>query len=410
MNQKGFAAIFIAIPLILLVIVGFFIFSQKYHPSSGSLSDSASQHSNNSSDLNSIFSQGKCQGQNRVNFGVPIMKPEDVAYFIPLGTMVKGHVTPIDHQYYYPLVGPARNVYSPADGVIVQLSVQNNQIEKHLKDQNYDQYDVVIEHSCKIYSRLGLLSSVADKILEEAGGLEKNSKKAVRIPIRAGEVVGNVSNHSLDVWVYDADITLTGFIRPDHYQEEGKMQSVSVFDYYVEPIKASQLALDLRKADPRGGKIDYDIDGKLVGNWFVEGTNGYQGIERDSYWRSHLSFVYNVFDPNHLMISIGTFNGENDGYQFGVKGNIPDPKNVSMGTGMVKYELVSSTDFFESSGKRVNPFEKATDVVVENNDSHIAGVMLVQMTEKRKIKVETFLGKTADQVTGFTNNPQIYER
>lgn len=410
MPQKGFAAILIIIPIVILAIASLFLFSKKHNSPPSSSSGSVSEHHENSSDLNSIFSQGKCQGQSRVSFTAPMMKPEDVSSFVPLGLMARGHVTPIDHQYYYPMAGPARDVFSPADGVIVHLSIQNTQIEKHLKDQTYDQYDVLIEHSCKIYSRLGLLSSVSAKILKAAGGLSANTQKGVRIPIKAGELVGTVEGHSLDVWVYDADVTLTGFIRPDHYQELGKLHTASVFDYYVEPIRSEQLALNIRKAEPRGGKIDYDIDGKLIGNWFWENTNGYQGANDEAYWRRHLSFAPNVYDPTHLVISIGTFNGENDGYQFGVKDNGPDPKNVSQETGLIKYELADSMNIFENNGQRVNPLDKATNVVVENNDSRIAGVMLVEMIDKRKIKVETFPGKTADQVSGFTNKAQIYER
>ena len=38
------------------------------------------------------------------------------------------------------------------------------------------------------------------------------------------------------------------------------------------------------------------------------------------------------------------------------------------------------------------------------------GVVLVQVLEDQKIKFETFPGKIASEVTGFTNAAKIYER
>ncbi len=48
--------------------------------------------------------------------------------------------------------------------------------------------------------------------------------------------------------------------------------TVDTFDYFDEPVKSQLLAKSLRIALPVGGKIDYDIDGKLIGNWFREGS------------------------------------------------------------------------------------------------------------------------------------------
>ncbi len=38
------------------------------------------------------------------------------------------------------------------------------------------------------------------------------------------------------------------------------------------------------------------------------------------------------------------------------------------------------------------------------------GILLVQVLDSREIKFELFPGKTASQVTGFTENAKIYER
>ena len=44
------------------------------------------------------------------------------------------------------------------------------------------------------------------------------------------------------------------------------------------------------------------------------------------------------------------------------------------------------------------------------NRALASGVALFQLVEDRKLKVETFAGKTAAEVSGFTANARIYER
>ena len=71
----------------------------------------------NPADLNSIISNGKGQGSDLVKFGVSPMRPEDIGVIIPLGLMVKGHVTPIDHTYFHPKSGTdlyQYDVFAPA--------------------------------------------------------------------------------------------------------------------------------------------------------------------------------------------------------------------------------------------------------------------------------------------------------
>ncbi|MSQ32057.1 MAG: hypothetical protein EXR59_02315 [Dehalococcoidia bacterium] len=191
-----------------------------------------------------------------------------------------------------------------------------------------------------------------------------------------------------------------------------KVHSAQLFDYLKEPLKSQLLAHDLRQAEPRFGKIDYDIDGRAVGNWFLEGTGAYDNHGGgEDYWAGHRSLVYDALDPSGVMVSIGDWQGQ--ALQFGVKGNSPDPEDVSVDKGMVKYELVMTDYLVTSTGQkwdRQHYVNGLTFVDIDNVPSAVKGVLAVQLIESRKLKVETFLGKTADQVTGFTAAAIIYER
>ena len=141
-------------------------------------------------------------------FSVSPMKADDLAYIIPLGLMVKGHVTPIDHQYYYPpniLLGvnaPEYPVYSPADGYIVRVSrAPDQQVEAQLAPR--DGYDILIQHSCNVYSYLGLLTSLPDQISAAVGTIARGATKDLRIKVSAGQQVARVGGQSLDLTVFD---------------------------------------------------------------------------------------------------------------------------------------------------------------------------------------------------------------
>ncbi len=145
-----------------------------------------------------------------------------------------------------------------------------------------------------------------------------------------------------------------------------------------------------------------------MGNWFKQGSGGYDYAKdhRDSFWTSQLSIVYDHLDPTQIRFSIGDYNGKPA--QFGVAGNTPDPATVDKNSGLVKYELVS----YAYSGSDSIPWDQQTPIknIQGKNQTQIQGVVLVQMQEDRKIKFESFPGKRADQVSGFSEKAITYER
>ncbi|GEM_PF-1776022 len=359
-------------------------------------------------DLNQMWSRGRAVGKGPVRLTHAPMRIDDIKNFVPYGHMVGGHVTPIDHQYYYPKsIDPPRavDIFAPADGFVVMIGHRVQLTGSTERKRDYDDFALTVEHSGTFYTFYDLLTELDAAILGKLDQAvrERFAKKGqgppvhVRIPVKAGQVLGKVLGRSLDFAVINSETQLKGFLNPATYGHYAwRVHLVDPFDYYEEPIKGDLLKLNPRTAQPRGGKIDFDIEGRLAGNWFKEGTGGYPGT-RDprGYWLGHLAIVRHHLDTDKIIISIGDFDGRPR--QFGVKGNGPDPAQVSKENGVVKYELINMA--MPSSPR---PFEGA--------DGQVVGVVLLQVLDGRKLTVETFPGKTANEVAGFTKAALTYER
>ena len=349
----------------------------------------------------SAYDPGACSGSGPVNFTSPPRRLEDIEIIEPVGLMIGNHVTPIDHGYYYPpnwkpADNPSefRDVLAPAEGVITDLDIVGGRA---------GDYRMVIHHTCTFYTIYIHLKELSPKIAQKVGTVTRNVRP--NIQVTAGEVIGRAN--AFDFSVHDDEVVLKGFVVPEHYSgEPWKIHTVDMFAYFVESVKSQLLAKNIRQAEPRGGKIDYDIDGRLVGNWFVENTNGYEGLNKAAggeYWKTHLSFAYDGLDPSLIIVSIGNFS--NEPKQFAVKGNGPDPATVSMSTGLVKYQLVD-IDYKDATGQYWDRIHYANGIKAIGREE-VRGVILVQMMQDRRIKVEIFPGADA---SAFTSNVVIYER
>ncbi len=349
-----------------------------------------------------------CTGKGTVNFTSPPRKLENIELIKPIGLINadSGHVTPTDHGYYYPPNwkpedNPAefKDVLAPADGVITTVQLVGGR---------QGDYRLIIHHTCTFYTIYIHVKELSPKIAKEVGEFSTMTKNT-NIPVIGDEVIGRAN--AFDFSVHDDDVILEGFIVPENYKGESwKIHTVDMFAYFVEPIKSQLLEKNIRQVEPRAGKIDYDIDGRLVGNWFVENTNGYEGTEdnrnKGKYWATHLSFAYDGIDPSLIMVSIGDYNGESK--QFAVKGNSPNPAIVSMLDGVVKYEL-TDYDYKDETGQFWDRRSYAKDLKAVGG-SQVQGVVLAQLIEDRKLKFEAFPGKTISNATGFTSSAVIYER
>lgn len=352
-----------------------------------------------------------CEGNGSFLLGTSPIALKDLQKILPMGVMSSEHITPTDHQYFHTVgfSGPKDDtenldrfkIYAPADGEIVSVGT--------LYGRN--DYRIVIAHTCTFYTIFIHIDKLSEKVINaisENGVVPEQSWN--RIPVKEGKVIGTIGIGKFDFSVVDETVTLKGFARRETYDdnqkgEVWKTHTVDTFDYYKEPVKSELLKKNTRKVPPFGGKIDYDIDGKIVGNWFVEDTGGYRGLGNWNYWLTHLSIVYDAFDTNQIVISIGEFEGR--GQQFGVKGNAPNPATIGVESGIVKYELFPY-DYYSGNVKwdGINYVEDIKAV----NTNDVRGIALFELIEARRLKAEFFPGKSAAQVNGFTGNAKVYER
>jgi hypothetical protein len=345
-----------------------------------------------------------CTG-GRITFEYPPVDLDQIEYITPLGLMSGSHVTPVDHQYYQNFKEPDREiaVYSPAAGTITDIQHMQETVADGAAEE-IDDYRVVIEHTCTISSIFIHVGQLSPRITASAPPPGDHAR--VEIEVAAGEAIGSYLKN-VDYNVVDLDVRLEGLLVPAHYEREPwKIHTPDPFDYFTPEIQELLFAKSLRTADPIGGNFAYDISGRLVGTWFQQGTNGYGGTDRDRYWAGHLAVAYDLFDPSHVVVSIGTFDGLSA--QYAVAGNGPDPRDVSVESGIVTYELVRY-DYY-AAGERWDRVSLVKPIEARNYDDQVEGVVLFQLLDDGTLKVETFPGKFATQVDGFSAVALIYER
>jgi hypothetical protein len=335
-----------------------------------------------------------------------------------MGLEAGGHVTPIDHGYFYTkgaVATPPQQtpVYAPLDGNVstVTRTVRQNG-QNHAP--TYDDDAITIEATCTFRVRFSNLVRFAGGLGNAIGELQANQTKDANYAVKAGELIGYTglpTAYGIDVWVEDDDLTLTGFINPAQYTaaEVWKTHMADLFDHTQEPLRSQLLGLDERDAMPRWGKIGFDIDGRLVGSWFRVGSGGYRGLNpmNEGYWDGHLAVVPDGNDPSQIDVSIGNYQGA--ARQFAVIGNSPDPAAVAESTGVIRYELGFVETYSAATGQRWDGKAYAPHIRARASGGVIATV-LMQLMAARSLKVEIFPAKSASQVAGFDTNAVMFER
>ena len=352
-----------------------------------------------------MFGPVTCVGSERVQFSYFPLDSEIISSIRPMGAMSGNHVTPVDHIYIAHdspgIPGHGYVVRMPADGIIVQVD--------RMPDASRPDYRIVIAHSCRIFTTFIHTGEPNPELTALTGELDLGSNWFGAFPLKAGDILANASTNTMDFMVHDQEVTLPGFIVPESYTgEDWKIHTLDPFDFYDEPLRSQILVFNQRTAEPVGGKIDYDIDGRIVGNWFVKGTGGYRNggavsAGYENYWETHLAIAYHYIDPTTLIVSIGADVGIADDAcnacdgAYGIKGNSPDPATIGVADGLVKYELIG----------RIRPERNAPTF---NDESNSIGVFLVEMIDDRSIRVEVFPSVLPAGVSGFTDAAVVYTR
>lgn len=213
--------------------------------------------------------------------------------------------------------------------------------------------------------------------------------------VKGGEVIGCTSGRSLlDFGCVDSEVTLRGFVNPDRYPES-TLHCVSPLKLYDDPLRRQLHSKVLRDGTDKDGRIDCDIAGHLVGNWFLEGLSVVDSSRGSpAIWAKQLAFAYDVHQPQARLVSIGGTIAPASLY--GLSAVSPDPAEISVTSGLVRL-LLTRPD----PGQTTPPRGKAMSV---------PGVLLVQMFAPNRVKVEFFHDRTGEEVTGFTESARIYER
>ncbi|HXY18149.1 MAG TPA: hypothetical protein VEH48_01870 [Candidatus Nitrosopolaris sp.] len=405
-SQSGFSHFLLLLAVIAVVGAVGYAGWRVHNSSAGGQQGSKILVSHSSAEAKAVaagkmLSNNKCQGTGKLMFTHLPMNQGDFGFLVPYGDVIGGHVTPIDHQYFTPAsYNSARDsypVYAMADANIVDI--QPRTTPGHGTD-----YRLIFAHSCTSLYYYDLLTDLsgAAKVAYDKGG-------DINLPVKAGDRVGLIGGQTLDFALWDTSSHLTGFVNPSSYDGEAwKIYVADPFPSYTPDLRAIMVARDPRTAQPIAGKIDYDIDGKLIGNWFLAGSGGYHSPSNTAqdYWTGHLSIAPDVYDPSVFVISLGDFGGQ--ALQFIATGNTPDPATVGVNTGLVKYDL-NKYGYDKGDGSRWDNMTMTLNpepVAISGDE----GCLLAQLTATRSLKAESFPGTACSGISGFDSSAKTYTR
>ncbi|MBI4175298.1 hypothetical protein HY523_01635 [Candidatus Berkelbacteria bacterium] len=354
------------------------------------------------------------------NEGVPYllsvspMEPDDFSFVVPYGILAGGHITPVDHQYFapkdYDSPVDSYEVFAMADARLTGIQSRYNSVHPSTE------YRLVFSVSCTFLYYYDLVTSLTPDLKTEFDKHRGDGTSAgVDIPVTAGQLIGRIGGRTLDFAVWDTTKPLTGFIVPEHYQAENwKIYTADPLDYYTEDLRAFILSRYVRTAEPRSGKIDYDIDGKLIGNWFLEGSTGYGAADHpeENSFTKHLAIVPDWYDPTQFWVSVGALFGKverEQDMQQTVRMNTANPAAVDVETGLIKYDLAKHQYLSEDGEVWFNK-TLVSGVTVSTEGQPQFGCALFQLLEIRRLEFEIFLDKVCTTVPGFTAAATFYTR
>lgn len=304
-------------------------------------------------------------------FTVSPLDLDRIPLLIPLGHLAPpGHVLPTDHVYFYQVnfdqrpIQPSSAVlpvYAPATGAVNFMLHQAGDDWKvqFIVTRDFSYY---IDH------------------------LQPLPTLTVGTVVQAGDQIGTTNpGGSLDLGAYDLRTTRRGFIVPARYPDQS-LHCVSPWAYFTEPLRSAMYAKMRRHpavAD-KDGQIDFDVAGRLVGNWFEESVPMNTTASGPAGWPKSLAFVFDEVDPRVVRISIGGTVAPPG--IWGIPVDATPPATVSVTSGIVSYRLM---------------YTESTTIQY--------GLMLVQMLADDRIKVEVFVD--SPQGTGsFTAAARMYQR
>lgn len=277
-----------------------------------------------------------------------------------------GHTIPTDHVYFW-YDNPTNTTVLPV------YALTSGKVEKILN------VPVLGIKECKAWFRVNeKFSYYLDHIVLDPS-LQEGST------VKAGQQIGTTGyGNSIDLGAIDETLTLTGYANPARYVDQS-LHCGKPFQYFTSALKAQLYPLVDREGTDKDGRVDIDIPGKLVGNWFADGPNFY--TDGPNGWDKELSFAFDIQHPSVVLVSIGGTIGMVGKWTIGA--GAPLPSQVSVASGKVAYRLYSA------GGITADPNQR--------------GLMIVQMIDDTHIKVEVFPDSKASDAP-FDSGAKTYAR
>lgn len=304
--------------------------------------------------------------------------PAAITNLEPLGAMnPSGHTIPTDHVYFYYIPinpspvnanglnglngpWPVLPVYAPGSGKLTWMI-----------DSSGPNTDVKA-----LFEMTGDFSYYLDHLILDPG-------IGVGTTVTAGQRIGQTGPYSgaVDLGVVYTAQSLPGFVNPARYEGQ-TLHTDSPYKYFTEPLRSQLYAKVRRSSTDKDGRIDYDVRGRLIGNWFHESVAVSQSMMPTA-WAKQLAFCPDSNDPSQLRVSIGGYCGLLGKWK--PSPGDPDFAQVGVANGKVAYRLLYL------------------------GDNSRAGLMLVQLLDETRLKVQVFPGNSAD-TAAFDASALIYSR
>lgn len=283
-------------------------------------------------------------------------------------------------------------VYAMSDGVIYNIRYSTRIFEEPWASQygvvageEYEDYALFIYLSKTAGMHYGHLSQLAPEIQQQAGQLEISEVNEVEIHFSAGDVLAYIGTHpGFDIGLYDTT-RVHYFANPDRY-DVAYRSAIPFTDYLPTALREQVWDVNPRTVEPLGGKIDYDVEGTLSGNWFLEGTTGWDESKQ-------LVFARHERYADKVMIADGSPRSSGlDPYLWWVFGNAPLPETITPASGKVEYMVATWWK------------------LVADENTPAEGTLLIEMTADDRIEYEFVPDKLPGEVEDFSAAARVYVR
>ncbi len=280
---------------------------------------------------------------------------QHLAAILPLGTLGRDEALPSSDAMLIPRIGQVPAVHAMADGLVIEVDEAAGAITMRVRDQ----------------------------VRVRIGGLTLQQGISVGRVVRAGDTLGVLDpsrdDAMLAVRVMDAGVQRTNWVNAERY---GARRNAAFFArYLVDAERSAAFALVRRAAPDLEGRIDYDRQGRVVGTWFdpaspaVASTAQMTTVSPFAAVRASeldpsaaiapvaLTFAYDAERPGQVRVAAGSGLAAT----LGIRGvrmvawEDPDPADIGVSSGIVRYHLFSSDDARIGQAEQVLLVQLITD-------------------------------------------------